>query len=173
MDWTTVFTSAEFLSRIPSIILLITAVAILCKILGIKIRTEHIQIGGESRETYYERTIVREQTRAAKGFIHALEQKCNDLIEGELPYGGYKTKYVLELVYDCVVDWITYNHLENSEAYINCKCNEIDSIIYQSKPLEPFKTPEFQERVHRWVKEVIEQMIAVRTVYKKQMEMRR
>ena len=170
MDWTTVFTSADFLSRIPSIILLITAVAILCKILGIKIRTEHFQIGGESKETYYERTIVREQTRAALGFIHALEQKCNDLIEGELPYGGYKTKYILELVYVRVVDWITYNHLENTDAYINCKCNEIDSIIYQCNPPVPFKTPEFQERVHKWVREVIEQMIAVRVLYKKQME---
>lgn len=164
-----IFTSKEFLGNIPGIILLIVAVCILGKLLKVRINTNHIQIGGEQRDAFYERAIVRNQIQEAHDFIMSLEQKVNALIEPErIEFGGWKTKCILELVFDKVVNWITFNHIELSDAYLSCKYHEIDNLIYQNCHFDEYKTHEFQERVHKWTKELIEQLIEIRHLYLKQ-----
>lgn len=160
----TIFTSAEFLSRIPSVILLIVVLVILCKILKIRINTEHIQIGGEDKRAYYERSVVRNQVNQAKLFCMALENKIVDMIDTPRS-DGYYVKYILECVFDKITEWIMYNHIENSEAYIESKQWEIQSLVYSFNPPAQFKTPEFQERMNRWVAEIIGRMVNVRKVY--------
>lgn len=160
----TILTSAEFLSRIPSVILLIVALVILCKILKIRINTEHIQIGGEDKRAYYERSVVRNQVNQAKLFCMALENKIIDMIDTPRS-DGYYIKYILECVFDKITEWIMYNHIENSEAYIESKQWEIQSLVYSFNPPAQFKTPEFQERMNKWVAEIIGRMVNVRKVY--------
>ena len=162
----TILTSAEFLSRIPSVILLIAVLVIVCKILKIRISTDHIQIGGEDKRAYYERSIVRNQTNQAKLFCMALENKIVAMID-EPRSDGYYVKYILECVFDKIMEWIMYNHIENSEEYIESKQWEIQSLVYSFNPPEQFKTPEFQERMNRWVAEIIGRMVNVRKVYSK------
>jgi len=164
-----ILTSPEFLTHIPGIILLCIVLGIAVKLGIIRVKTEHIQVGGEPRESFYERTIVRYQKEAAYNFIKSQEHKICKL-KGEPSFGGYKTKYILELIYDKAVDWITYNHIEDSDAYIEAKCNDIDSVIYQNDPDPVYCTPEFQERVHRWTRELIIQMLNVRRLYTKQLK---
>lgn len=160
----TIFTSAEFLSRIPSVILLIVVLVVLCKILKIRINTEHIQIGGEDKRAYYERSVVRNQVNQAKLFCMALENKIVDMIETPRS-DGYYVKYILECVFDKITEWIMYNHIENSEAYIESKQWEIQSLVYSFNPPAQFKTPEFQERMNKWVAEIIGRMVNVRKIY--------
>lgn len=187
--WETLNTMSQNPSSFKSLIWIIIAItvcvitvifAITAAVRFMKIKSlgkDGVVIDGEEKSTFYERAIVREQTKAAHNYIRSLEQKCNDLIaewnkdkNEPLEYGGWKTKCILEYVYDMVVDWITYNHLENSDAYLECKYYEIDSLIYQTCPLPPFRTSEFQERMHRWTKELILHLIKVRQLYKEQMK---
>lgn len=161
----TILTSAEFLSRIPSVILLIVVLVVLCKILKIRINTDHIQIGGEDKKAYYERSIVRNQVNQAKLFCMALENKINAMVSKKNKYTEYYIKYILECVYDKIVEWIMYNHIENTEQYIESKQWEISSLVYSFSPPDQFKTPEFQERMNKWVAEIIGRMSSVRKLY--------
>lgn len=159
-----IFTSEAFLSRIPSVILLLVAVCILVKTLRIRIKTDHIQIGGEDKYAYYERSVVRNQVNQAKLFCMALENKIVDMLDTPKS-DGYYIKYILECVYDKIVEWIMYNHIENNEEYIESKQWEIQSLAYSFNPPDQFKTPEFKERMDRWTAEIIGRLVSIRKLY--------
>ena len=168
----TVLTSKDFLSSIPSVILLIVAICILGKILKVRVTTSHIQIGCEDKNSYYERAIVRNQVNQAKLFCMALENKINALVEHKTA-DGYYVKYILECVYDKMTEWIMYNHIENTEEYIESKQWEMQSLVYSFCPPEQFKTPEFQERINKWTAEIIGRLVSIRKLYENQAKQER
>ncbi|MBR1713501.1 MAG: hypothetical protein IJ717_00955 [Treponema sp.] len=131
------------------------------------ISTAHLKIGGESRDSYYERTIVRNQIQAAHDYCRSLEGKIAECTES-LDYGGYFTKYILERVYDKIIEWITFNHIEKSDGYIECKQREIKNLVYSFPVKDEFKTESFERRMDKWVAEMIDQLLDIRTVYTKQ-----
>lgn len=163
----TILTSKDFLSSIPSVILLIVAICILGKILKVRVTTSHIQIGGEDKNSYYERAIVRNQVNQAKLFCMALENKINALVNHKTA-DGYYVKYILECVYDKITEWIMYNHIENTDEYIESKQWEMQSLVYSFNPPDQFKTPEFQERINKWTAEIIGRLVSIRKLYEKQ-----
>ena len=163
----TILTSKDFLSSIPSVVLLIAAIVILGKILNIKIHTDWFTVGGEDKNSYYERAIVRNQVNQAKLFCMALENKINALVEHKSA-DGYYVKYILECVYDKITEWIMYNHIENTDEYIESKQWEMQSLVYSFCPPEQFKTPEFQERINKWTAEIIGRLVAIRKLYTNQ-----
>lgn len=168
----TILTSKDFLSSIPSVILLIVAICILGKLLKVRVTTSHIQIGGEDKNSYYERAIVRNQVNQAKLFCMALENKINALVEHKTA-DGYYVKYILECVYDKMTEWIMYNHIENTEEYIESKQWEMQSLVYSFSPPEQFKTPEFQERINKWTAEIIGRLVSIRKLYENQAKQER
>lgn len=163
----TILTSKDFLSSIPSVILLIVAICILGKILKVRVTTSHIQIGGEDKNSYYERAIVRNQVNQAKLFCMALENKINALVDHKTA-DSYYVKYILECVYDKITEWIMYNHIENTEEYIESKQWEMQSLVYSFNPPDQFKTPEFQERINKWTAEIIGRLVSIRKLYQDQ-----
>ena len=163
----TILTSKDFLSSIPSVILLVVAICVLSKILKVRVTTSHIQIGGEDKNSYYERAIVRNQVNQAKLFCMALENKINALVEHRTT-DSYYVKYILECVYDKITEWIMYNHIENTEEYIESKQWEMQSLVYSFNPPGQFKTPEFQERINKWTAEIIGRLVSIRKLYEKQ-----
>ena len=167
-----ILTSKDFLSSIPSVILLIVAICILGKILKVRVTTSHIQIGGEDKNSYNERAIVRNQVNQAKLFCMALENKINALVEHKTA-DGYYVKYILECVYDKMTEWIMYNHIENTEEYIESKQWEIQSLVYSFNPPSQFKTPEFQERINKWTAEIIGRLVSIRKLYENQAKQER
>ena len=168
----TILTSKDFLSSIPSVILLVVAICILGKLLKVRVTTSHIQIGGEDKNSYYERAIVRNQVNQAKLFCMALENKINALVEHKSA-DGYYVKYILECVYDKMTEWIMYNHIENTEEYIESKQWEMQSLVYSFNPPDQFKTPEFQERINKWTAEIIGRLVSIRKLYVSQAKQER
>ena len=168
----TILTSKDFLSSIPSVILLVVAIVILGKLLKVRVTTSHIQIGGEDKNSYYERAIVRNQVNQAKLFCMALENKINALVEHKTA-DGYYVKYILECVYDKMTEWIMYNHIENTDEYIESKQWEIQSLVYSFCPPDQFKTPEFQERINKWTAEIVGRLVSIRKLYENQAKQER
>ena len=168
----TILTSKDFLSSIPSVILLVVAICILGKLLKVRVTTSHIQIGGEDKNSYYERAIVRNQVNQAKLFCMALENKINALVEHKTA-DSYYVKYILECVYDKMTEWIMYNHIENTEEYIESKQWEMQSLVYSFNPPDQFKTPEFQERINKWTAEIIGRLVSIRKLYVSQAKQER
>ena len=166
-----ILTNNAFLANLPLFILLIVILAIVLKVFKIKIKTDHFQIGGEQASAYYERKIVQEQSDFVhtflKGLIGKITLVCAD---HTLSHDGWMTKYILEEVYDEILDWIHYNHICDNDAYISVKQSKICALVY-SFPVRPeFKTPEFEARIQRWVSEVIKEMVRIRNVYTAEMK---
>ena len=165
----TILTSKDFLSSIPSVILLVIAIVILGKILHVKVHTSHLTIGGEPAERWTERKIIQEQSDFTHEYLMGLISKVTALApDGKLQYDGWFARCIIEDIYDEIVRWITYNHITEDEAYISTKQNKICSTIYKYNVAPPYKTPEFQERVKNWVHELIIELVRIRKVYTKQ-----
>ena len=167
MDWlANILTSDNLLRIVLSIIIITFLGVVLVKFRILKINTKHVMFGEDSN-SYLERTIVRNQIQNAHDFCMSLESKVSPMVETQL-YGGFFTKFILERVYDKVIEWITFNHIENSEAYIMCKQKEIRYLVYSLNPRDEFKTPEFQGRMDKWTSELIQQLVEIRKLYSKQ-----
>lgn len=129
----------------------------------IKINTKAISVGDNSER---ERTILQQQIDQARVYIMSLESKIM-LVKPELKYGGFFAKWILEQVFDEVVQWITFNHISRDESYVHVKQMKMCSLVYSLGPDDNFKTPEFKERIERWVKELIDMLLTIREVYSK------
>lgn len=169
---TNILTSPTFWSNVPSFIILIVVLAVLAKIFKVQIKTDHITVGGESQASFTERAIIREQCDFAHEYLRGLIGKIEPMMTEEdcHKYGGYRTKYILEIVYDEMVKWITFNHITDDQAYITSKQNKICAMVYAENVNPEFKTPEFQDRMKRWVEEIILELVRTRKVYTQQMK---
>lgn len=139
--------------------MLIALLAFLAKAGLITIHTKAVKIGDDQRE----REIIRQQVEWAHLYIMSLRSKVES---DDSKYNSYITKYILERCYDKVVEWITFNHLNTKNAYIEIKQEEICSLVYGLGVKDEFKTPEFNLRMKNWTQELIEHLVKIREVYK-------
>lgn len=164
-----VLTSANALQTIIGLVLVFLLVVIMVKSGMIRIRTKHLQVGRSRSATDTERTIIREQCDFTHVYLQGLVSKIQQ-VTPDLLYNGYFTKYILEVVYDEFVRWITFNHVEDSEEYITTKQRKISSLVYSMGVREEFKTPEFNKRMQNWVAEIIRELVRIRRIYEKREE---
>ena len=155
----------EILTSPNATIILITLVVIL-GILGIlgKKGILSFDIKGvklSSREI--ERTIIRQQSEWAKLYC--------DSIEPNLPhppgYDIWKSRYILERVYDEIMTWITYNHITTNESYIEIKQNKLVFLINSLTIKEDFHSDEFNDFVKKETKFIISKLVQIRELYSK------
>ena len=144
------------------ILIFLVVVIVMGLILGriglIKVNTKHVQIGNELNQ----RELVRRQVEAAYTFVMSLEGKI--IAEGST-YDRYLTKYILERVYDKVIEWIIFNHITMNQLYVQDKQENIENLVYTMVVDDDFKTPEFKRRMDNWVRELIEQLVQVKEIY--------
>ena len=141
-------------------VLIFIALGILGKKGIISINKGGVRIGSDEREL----AIVRNQSQWAYLFIMAIKGKV--LTEDATEAQTDRAELILEKVYDKVVDWIHYNHINPTNSYIEIKQGEIKSLVYsQDKLDEDYKTEEFETRMESWVKELILNLIQIRKEY--------
>lgn len=155
-----VLTSANGAFVLITLIILLILFAIFVKLGIISIHTKNVSVGVDVDEL----NIVRQQVEWAHIYIMSLSSKIEDDKE---QYNGYFTKYILERVYDEVVDWITFNHIRLDSDYISIKQDKICSLVYGFRVQPKFRTPEFKQRMCNWTREVIERLALIRQVYKR------
>ena len=124
----------------------------------LKIYTKHVKLGNKISE----RELIRRQIEKAHEFVMGIEGKVT---VDTSKYNGYFTKYILERVYDKVIEWIMFNHITVNQIYIQDKQETILNLIYALPISDEFKTPVFKEQVEKWVKELIEQLVNVKVLY--------
>lgn len=125
----------------------------------VTVKTKHLHIGKAERE----REIIRRQVEAAHDFIMSIGGKIPETSE----YGGYFTKYILERVYDKVIEWVIFNHITNTSMYIQDKQDTICNLVYMFAIGKEYKTPEFKKRICNWVQELIARLVQIRELYSK------
>ena len=140
------------------VVMILILAIILIKSGFLKINTKHIKLGNKISE----RELIRRQTERAHDFIMSIEGK---LMTDNAQYDEYFTKYILERVYDKVIEWIMFNHITVNQLYIQDKQDTILNLIYSLPVHEDFKSADFKNRVCNWVKELIEQLVNVKVLY--------
>lgn len=125
----------------------------------LSIKAKGLRLGSDEKEL----TVVRNQSQWSYLYIMSLKGKLID--EGSDEKTRLICEVVLEKVYDKIIDWITYNHINSSNSYIQIKQSEIKCLIYSQDIEEKFKTPEFEQRMNAWVKEAILKLIDIRKEY--------
>lgn len=124
----------------------------------LQVHTTAVRVGAADTE----RNIIRQQMNYVLLHLTALE---NNLKKPE-GYNEYLGKYIIEKVYDEYMDWITFNHLSKSPAYIEVKQLRIIDLIGQYTVKEEFKTDEFIEMMKKDTKQTILALIQIREIYK-------
>lgn len=157
-----ILTSSNALQAIASTLIVIAIIFVMIRAGMLRIKTSYLHIGMSDSDK--ERTIIREQCDWVHTYLEGLQSKILHM-KPELKFGGYFTKYVLEIVYDEVVRWITFNHIENNERYVKVKQEKIASLVYSMNIDSTFKTPEFRQRMDKWTEEVIHTLLDIRKLY--------
>lgn len=157
-----ILTSANGIPLVVILVLLVVLVIRMAIKLGkaglLNINTKYVHLG----RNVSERELIRRQIEAAHEFIMSIEGK---LVSEKVEYQEYFTKYILERVYDKVIEWIMFNHITVNQLYIQDKQDTILNLIYALPINDYFKTPEFKTSVESWVKELIERIVNIKTLY--------
>lgn len=139
-----------------TLIVLLTVILLIKKGL-ISINTKAVKVGTSESE----RAIIRQQ-------IEWVHLHC-DSLEKSLPhpqnYDIWRGKYILERMYDEIVDWITFNHICTSEGYISIKQERIWATIQSLVRKNEFSTPEFKEFIYNDTEYIIRRLVHIRQVY--------
>ena len=121
-----------------------------------------LRIGSDEREL----TIIRNQTQWA--YLYVMSRKGKLIDEDSTEITQLRCEKILEKVYDKIIEWITFNHINSSNSYVEIKQSEIKCLVYSMVMNEQFKTPEFEQRMNGWVREVILNLINIRKEYSQQ-----
>lgn len=154
-----IFTSSHSLEVLLFLVIIIFMIMIFSGKGWFRFKGQKLQIGSDERE----RNIIKQQVETAHIFLMSLEPKIEEL--GKEDYDSYLTKYCLERAYDEVVNWITFNHISNEEHYISNKQLKLTSLMYSLGIKEQYRTPEFKDRMDRWIKELIQSLVEIRRAY--------
>lgn len=139
-----------------TLIVLLTVILLIKKGL-ISVNTKAVKVGTSESE----RAIIRQQ-------IEWVHLHC-DSLEKSLPhpqnYDIWRGRYILERMYDEIVDWITFNHISTSEGYISIKQERIWATIQSLVRKNEFSTPEFKEFIYNDTEYIIRRLVHIRQVY--------
>jgi hypothetical protein len=109
-----------------------------------------------------ERNIIRQQLDYVLLHLNGVEAS----LEKPDNYNDLLGKLIIEKIYDEYVNWITFNHINKSSAYIELKQERIVNIVQQYTVKEEFKSEKFLELIKADTKKTLEDLIRIREVYK-------
>lgn len=124
----------------------------------LQIHTSSVQIGAADRE----RNIIRQQLDWIRLHLQGMEAG----LQKPENYNEYLGKYIIERCYDEYVDWITFNHISKSEAYIKIKQEKLVSLVMSLVSKDEFRTEDFKNSIRNDVDVSIKALIQIREVYK-------
>lgn len=153
-----ILTSGNALSVLLTILLLIIILAILAKLGIFRLNVKGVNIGGDEDE----RAIIRQQTEWSQLFILGLQK--HPIFKG---YDEYHTLWVLEKMFDEVLNWIVFNHISDSENYISIKQEKIWNLIQTLVTEDKFTSQEFQDIVYENAEKLIKRLVYIRRNYHK------
>ena len=125
------------------------------------IHTKYVTLGATNKED----TIKDNQLENAYLFIMGLEATITVDMQDNQEYNKYKTRWILERIYDEVVTWIMHNHIREDDAYVKQKSEKLRSLTYMLGVNDMFKTEDFAYQMDSWTKELIGRLVRVRRVY--------
>lgn len=121
-----------------------------------KWHTEKLTIGVSENE----RAIIRQQVEWAELEIESLAftERFNNVNE-------WRTKFILEKLFDEVLQWIIFNHITDSPEYISIKQEKIWNLTQTFVIKDEFKSEEFKDFIYKEVEKIIKRLVFLRRQY--------
>ena len=156
-----ILTSTNAPTILLCLIVILILIAIFAKLGLISFHVKGVHIGGGVKE----REVIRQQAAWAHTFVCGLEADITELCKNVPEYNPYKTKYVLETVYDLVIEWITYNHITTDPDYIKIKQDLMRAYVKSLCLSDYVATPKFYKQVDAWTAVIIENLVKIKETY--------
>ena len=121
-----------------------------------KWHTERLTIGASENE----RAIIRQQVEWAELEIESLAS-----MEIFSHVDEWRTKYILEKMFDEILQWIIFNHIKDSPEYISIKQEKIWNMTQSLVVREEFRSDEFKDFIYKEVDKIIKRLIFLRRQY--------
>lgn len=154
-----ILTNSNALLVLVFLMIFVTVLIILASAGMVRIDTGAFKMGADHRE----RDIIRQQIEWSHSYVMGLESRIK---VDKSNFGGFKTKYILELCANEITNWISFNHINLDSAYVSIKQEKMKSII-RSMDVDPvFTSKEFERQIDKWVEEIINKLVEIRKVYK-------
>lgn len=153
-----VLISNNAIAVLVTLLTLVIVAAVLAKVGIFQFKGKGVTIGGDEDE----RAIIRQQTEWTQLFIQSLQQL--PIFEGN---DTYHTLYVLEKVFDEVLNWIVFNHISDGENYISIKQEKIWNLIQTLVTDKKFTSLEFKQTVYDNTEVLIKRLVYIRKNYRK------
>lgn len=142
------------------IFVLFILLVVLCARFGlIKIKTDKVTIGINASET--ERTIMRNQIEWCRLSSITFERTMPKY-DG---YDKYRGKYIAEKVFDEMITWVVFNHIESTPTYIEIKQQIIWNLVQSLIVRKEYQSDKFKKNVYAYVESTIENLVAIRKEY--------
>ena len=125
-----------------------------------RILIKGLKIGSEELE----RKIIRQQSDWVKLYLDGMEARLPHP-EG---YDTWRSKYILERIYDEILTWITYNHISTDEIYIGIKQNRVINLVNSLTIKKEYQTDEFRKIIKDEMAFVITKLVEIRKLYSKE-----
>lgn len=121
-----------------------------------KWHTEKLTIGASENE----RAIIRQQ-------VEWTELEIESLASAEIfsHVDEWRTKYILEKIFDEILQWIIFNHIKDSPEYISIKQEKIWNMTQTLVIREEFRSDEFKDFIYKEVDKIIKRLIFLRRQY--------
>lgn len=121
-----------------------------------KWHTEKLTIGVSENE----RAIIRQQVEWSELEIESLAftERFNHVDE-------WRTKFILEKLFDEVLQWIIFNHITDSPEYISIKQEKIWNLTQTFVIKDEFKSEEFKDFIYKEVEKIIKRLVFLRRQY--------
>jgi len=156
-----VLTSANASMIMASLLILVVIISVLSRRGILSINTKSLTLGADVQE----RDIIRQQIEWSHTYIAGLYSYIQPMTDNR--YNGYFTKFILEMVFAEVVNWISFNHIKLDSDYISVKQASIKYIVF-SYDIDPvFRSTKFEKQIDAWVEELIKKLCTIREVYNK------
>lgn len=156
---TKILTSSNAVPILITFVVITLIIAILGKKGLLTFDIKGIKLG----QSELERTIIRNQSEWAKLYCDSMEPRLPHP-EG---YDIWKSKYILECVYDEILTWITYNHITTNDSYIEIKQNKLIFLITSLTVKKDYQTEEFNDIIRKETKFIISKLVQIRELYTK------
>ena len=121
-----------------------------------KWHTERLTIGASENE----RAIIRQQVEWAELEIESLAS-----MEIFSNVDEWRTKYILEKMFDEILQWIIFNHIKDSPEYISIKQEKIWNMTQTLVVREEFRSDAFKDFIYKEVDKIIKRLIFLRRQY--------
>lgn len=157
-----VFTSPGGWQVLLTAVVIILMLVIMAKAGLLRVHTRFVSLGESyDKGKKVNQRVVRRQIEYAEGFCTNLLADIYQMYP-EQAFGGWKTRCILEQVYDEIIKWISFNHITDDDIYIDNKVVQIRAVVMRNEPADFFKSVEFEAKIRDWVKTVVKRLVAIR-----------